>query len=201
MMEKICKRITMLLLVIMVTTQAFAQNSATEQIKRRAAEKVGLMNDYISYMANKKKSDKTRIYYKTKALRLFAGGGDSYEENGVQKEGVQMEVTSINRKTKSRRLMKKYFQSLIDFNYNDVQITSTDVADIKVSQLQRIGENLFVCTCYFEQAFVGYMDGRPVYKDITRKHVKCYVYAEETESGTEFMVLLGDVTADQTRKL
>lgn len=200
-MEKICKRITMLLLVMMVITQAFAQSSATEQIKRRAAEKVGLMNDYISYMANKKKSDKTRIYYKTKALRLFAGGGDSYEENGVQKEGVQMEVTSINRKTKSRRLMKKYFQSLIYFNYNDVQITSTDVADIKVSQLQRIGENLFVCTCYFEQAFVGYMDGRPVYKDITRKHVKCYVYAEETESGTEFMVLLGDVTADQTRKL
>ena len=145
----------MLLLVMMVITQAFAQSSATEQIKRRAAEKVGLMNDYISYMANKKKSDKTRIYYKTKALRLFAGGGDSYEENGVQKEGVQMEVTSINRKTKSRRLMKKYFQSLIDFNYNDVQITSTDVADIKVSQLQRIGENLFVCTCYFEQAFVG----------------------------------------------
>lgn len=200
-MEKICKRITMLLLVMMVITQAFAQSSATEQIKRRAAEKVGLMNDYISYMANKKKSDKTRIYYKTKALRLFAGGGDSYEENGVQKEGVQMEVTSINRKTKSRRLMKEYFQSLINFNYNDVQITSTDVADIKVSQLQRIGENLFVCTCYFEQAFVGYMDGRPVYKDITRKHVKCYVYAEETESGTEFMVLLGDVTADQTRKL
>ena len=201
MMEKISKRITMLLLVMMMITQAFAQSSATEQIKRRAAEKVGLMNDYISYMANKKKSKKTRLYYKTKALRLLAGGGDCYEENGVQKEGVQMEVTSINRKTKSRRLMKEYFQSLIDFKYNDVQITSTDVADIKVSQLQRIGENLYVCTCYFEQAFIGYMDGRPVYKDITHKHVKCYVYAEETESGTEFMVLLGDVTADQTRKL
>ena len=201
MMEKISKRITMLLLVMMMITQAFAQSSATEQIKRRAAEKVGLMNDYISYMANKKKSKKTCLYYKTKALRLFAGGGDCYEENGVQKEGVQMEVTSINRKTKSRRLMKEYFQSLIDFKYNDVQITSKDVADIKVSQLQRIGENLYVCTCYFEQAFIGYMDGRPVYKDITHKHVKCYVYAEETESGTEFMVLLGDVTADQTRKL
>lgn len=44
------------------------------------------MNDYISYMANKKKSKKTRLYYKTKALRLFAGGGDCYEENGVQKK-------------------------------------------------------------------------------------------------------------------
>ena len=93
MMEKISKRITMLLLVMMMITQAFAQSSATEQIKRRAAEKVGLMNDYISYMANKKKSEKTRLYYKTKALRLFAGGGDSYEENGVQKEGVQKATT------------------------------------------------------------------------------------------------------------
>lgn len=37
MMEKICKRITMLLLVIMVTTQAFAQNSATEQINLNSA--------------------------------------------------------------------------------------------------------------------------------------------------------------------
>lgn len=54
-MKKICKRITMLLLVMMVITQAFAQSSATEQIKRRAAEKVGLMNDYISYMANRKR--------------------------------------------------------------------------------------------------------------------------------------------------
>ena len=107
-----------------------------------------------------------------------------------------MEVTSIKRKTKSRRLMKTYFQSLIDLGYSQVNITSTDIADIKVSQLQKIGENLFVCTCYFEQAFIGYQDGRPIYK-----HVKCYVFAEETENGTELMILLGDVTADETRKL
>lgn len=200
-MKHIYKRMTMVLLVMMMISQAFAQSSITEQIQRRAAEKVGQMNDYIAFMANKNKKSNTRIYYKKKALNLFVGCGESYEEDGVSKEGVQMEVTSVNRKTKSRRLMKSYFQSLIDLGYNQVSITSTDIANIKVSQLQKIGENRYVCTCYFEQAFVGYRDGIPVYRDITRKHVKCYVYAEETENGTEYMVLLGDVTADETRKL
>lgn len=51
-----------------------------------------------------------------------------------------MEATSIKRKTKSRRLMKTYFQSLIDLGYSQVSITSTDIADIKVSQLQKIGK-------------------------------------------------------------
>lgn len=195
------KRLAMLFFTIIMTSIVFAQNQLTEQIKRRAAEKVGQMNDYISFMANKNKKANTRLYYKKKALNLFVGCGESYEEDGVRKEGVQMEVTSIKRKTKSRRLMKTYFQSLIDLGYSQVNITSTDIADIKVSQLQKIGENLFVCTCYFEQAFIGYQDGRPIYKDITRKHVKCYVFAEETENGTELMILLGDVTADETRKL
>lgn len=192
---------TLLVFVIMVISHVFAQSSIDTQIQRRAAEKVGQMNDYISFMANKSKKPNTRVYYKKKALNLFVGCGDSYEEDGIRKEGVQMEVTSINRKSKSRRLMKDYFQSLIDLGYNQVSITSTDVANIKVSQLQKIGENQYVCTCYFEQAFAGFRDGRPIYKDITRKHVKCYVYAEETENGTEYMVLLGDVTADETRKL
>ena len=200
-MRYILKKMTMLFLVMMMINLAFAQSSTTEQIQRRAAEKVGQMNDYIAFMANKNKKLNTRIYYKKKALNLFVGCGESYEEDGIKKEGVQMEVTSINRKGKSRRLMKNYFQSLIDLGYNQVSITSTDIANIKVSQLQKIGENRYVCTCYFEQAFVGYRDGRPVYRDITHKHVKCYVYAEETENGTEYMVLLGDVTADETRKL
>ena len=166
------KRLAMLFFTIIMTSIVFAQNQLTEQIKRRAAEKVGQMNDYISFMTNKNKKANTRLYYKKKALNLFVGCGESYEEDGVRKEGVQMEVTSIKRKTKSRRLMKTYFQSLIDLGYSQVNITSTDIADIKVSQLQKIGENLFVCTCYFEQAFIGYQDGRPIYKDITRTIVR-----------------------------
>lgn len=62
------KRLAMLFFTIIMTSIVFAQNQLTEQIKRRAAEKVGQMNDYISFMANKNKKANTRLYYKKKLL-------------------------------------------------------------------------------------------------------------------------------------
>ena len=172
-----------------------------EMIKRRAAEKVAQMNDYISFMASKRKSTENRKYYKTKALNLFMGKGFSYEENGVEKDGVMMETSSVNRTSVNHSLMRDYFDRVIRLRYSDVKITSTEIADIKVSNLQQIDENLYVCTCQYDQAFVGYRDGKPAYKDITTKRIKCYVYAEDTEDGLEYIILLGDVTALETKRM
>lgn len=69
------------------------------------------------------------------------------------------------------------------------------------SDLQKIDDNKYVCTAYFEQVFVGYREGHPVYKDRTRKKVKVYILAEETIDGQEFIVLLGDVTALETNRI
>lgn len=190
--------LSMLCIVISVSAQITDQD---EMIKRRAAEKVAQMNDYISFMASKKKSLDTRKYYKTKALNLFFGKGYSYEENGIEKDGVMMEITSVNRKSVSHKLIRIYFDNLINLKYTDVQITSTEIANIKVSNLQQIDEDLYVCTCQYDQAFVGFRDGRPVYKDITTKRIKCYVKAEDTEDGTEYIIMLGDVTALETKRM
>ena len=70
----------------------------------------------------------------------------------------------------------------------------------------KIDDDTYVCTCYFEQAFCGYRDGKPVYKDITRKKVKCYVVRqvildEQEGEQHEYMVMLGDVTALETRRV
>lgn len=184
--------------VTSVSAQTYEQE---EEMKRRAAERVAQMNDYISFMASKKKTRQNRVYYSTKALNLFVGRGYEYEEAGVPKDGVMMEITSVNRKKTTHKLIRDYFSALIDLNYTDIKITSTDIVDIKVSNLQKVGENLYVCTCQFDQAFVGYRDGRPVYKDITTKRVKCYVMVEEVEDGPdEFIVMLGDVTALSTKR-
>lgn len=60
---------------------------------------------------------------------------------------------------------------------------------------------MYVCTCYFEQVFVGYRDGRAIYKDITRKKVKCYIEIQDVEDGPqEYVVLLGDVQAIDTKR-
>ena len=97
--------------------------------------------------------------------------------------------------------MKTYLLNLANLRYSDVVITSTDVSNIKVSSLRKIDEDTYVCTCYFNQTFIGYRDGIPVYKDRTSKYVKCYVYLESTEDGLEYIIRLGDVYATDTERL
>jgi len=200
------KKIILAIVALMAVTFSYAQSDVQEVLKRRAAEKVGQLCDYIEFLANPQNEYKTRNYYKTKALNLFINKGEEYEEDGIYKKGVLMEVTSIWRKKPSQRLMKDYFTGLMNMRYSKVVIESTEVSNIEVSRLQQIDDDTYVCTCYFEQAFCGYRDGIPVYKDITRKKVKCYVVKEvilDDQGGEqhEYMVMLGDVTALETRRV
>lgn len=197
-MNNMKKLFVFLISVFFITTASAQVNK--DLLMRRAAEKVSQMNDYISFMASKKKSVEVRQRYRTNALNLFIGEGNSYEENGVQKEGVLMETTSVNRQGKKNELMRDYFTRIINYNYNDVNITSTGIAEIKVSSLQKVSDNMYVCTCQYDQAFVGYRDGRPAYKDITTKRVKCYITVERTVDGEEYIIKLGDTEAIATKR-
>lgn len=200
-MKSFLRRIVVLQFAFLFFLPTMGQNAVDEQIKRTAAQRVAQMNDYISFMADKSNDMKTRQYYKKQALNLFAGRGYNYEENGVNKEGVRMEITSVNNTRPRSKLMRAYFNGLMNLTYQMVSIQSTELASIKVSNLQKIDNNMYVCTCYFDQVFVGYRDGRPVYKDITRKKVKCYIEVQDVEGGPqEYVVLLGDVQAIDTKR-
>lgn len=200
-MKSFLRRIVVLQFAFLFILPIMGQNAVDEQIKRTAAQRVAQMNDYISFMADKSNDMETRQYYKKQALNLFAGRGYNYEENGVNKEGVRMEITSVNNTRPRSKLMRVYFNGLMNLTYQKVSIQSTELASIKVSNLQKVDNNMYVCTCYFDQVFVGYRDGRPVYKDITRKKVKCYIEVQDVEGGPqEYVVLLGDVQAIDTKR-
>lgn len=200
-MKTVLKRIVALQFALLLFLPIMGQSSVDEQIKRTAAQRVAQMNDYISFMADKSNDMDTRQYYKKQALNLFAGRGYNYEENGVNKEGVRMEITSVNNTRPRSKLMRVYYNGLINLTYQQVSIQSTELASIKVSNLQKVDNNMYVCTCYFEQVFVGYRDGRAIYKDITRKKVKCYIEIQDVEDGPqEYVVLLGDVQAIDTKR-
>lgn len=200
-MKSFLRRIVVLQFAFLFFLPIMGQNAVDEQIRRTAAQRVAQMNDYISFMADKSNDMETRQYYKKQALNLFAGRGYNYEENGVNKEGVRMEITSVNNTRPRSKLMRVYFNGLINLTYQKVSIQSTELASIKVSNLQKVDNNMYVCTCYFDQVFVGYRDGRPVYKDITRKKVKCYIEVQDVEGGPqEYVVLLGDVQAIDTKR-
>lgn len=188
--------------VLFFSVPLFSQNQTEdERIMSHTPHIVAQLNDYISFMASKKKPTEDRKRRKTNALNLFLGNGFSYEENGVEKEGVMMETTSVNRSTVNTLLIRDYFDRLIRLRYSDVEIKSTEIADIKVSNLQQIDENLYVCTCQYDQAFVGYRDGKLIFKNIETKRIKCFISSEDTEDGKEFIVKCGDMTALETRRL
>lgn len=179
---------------------SFAQQDIEEMIHIRVPEKVAQLLDDIEIIANPENSKDVRTRFKGKAVRLFIANCEPYEEEGIQKKGVEMEITSIYRTKPRRRLMKDYFTGLMNLRYSKVEIKSSKIHDIQVSELRQIDENTFVCTAVFVQVFVGFKDGKPVYTDRTKKSVKCYVYREDTMDGYEYIVKLGDTKALETKR-
>ncbi len=201
------------IVILMSSISVNAQNYNEEKLfQQRAKERVKLMNDYVSFMADKSKSQETRYYYRKKALPLFIGKGYEYEENGVTKQGVMMQTTSVNRPgVVTNTLLRDYFSRLVNLRYSKVKITSTEIADMKVSDLKKVdssdGKTLYMCTVQYVQYFRGeYADGY-VYADKTTKRIVCYVEVEEIESDVygkpkfEYMIMLGDVEALHTERL
>ncbi len=196
-MKKFAKTLTCILLMTLTVTPI---NGQEKDIKYRIAEEVQQMNDYISFMADKANAEKTRLYYRDEALNLFIGKGQAYEEDGVMRDGVMMQITSKTYNTVTNKLMRNYFWNLIKgLNYyTEIEITATDAAEMKVSDLRPIGDNMYECTCQYVQVFIGRRDGQIVYKDRTTKMIKCRVVKEDTEDGEEFVTMLGDVYALST---
>lgn len=197
--------IVRILFLLFSALSASSVNAQTVEIKKMlmkcSAEKVAQLNDYISFMSNKNETKQKRTYYKDKALALFVGKGFSYEENGAEKDGVTIEITQINSGAVSHKLVRQYFDNLINRPSTNIQIKSIEIGNIKISSLQQIDKDTYVCTCQFDEAFIGYHDGKALYKDITTKHVKCYVYAYELEDGIEYIVRLGDMIALHTNRM
>ena len=183
-------------------------------IQRPLMRHVEIINDYVSFMADKSKSQETRYYYRKKALPLFIGNGYEYEENGVTKQGVMMQTTSVNRPGVTNTLLRDYFSRLVNLRYSKVNITSTEIAGMKVSDLKKVdssdNKTLYMCTCQYVvyYRFDGGLDRFDnAYVEKSTKRIVCYVELDETEidatdrPNCEYKILLGDVESISTERL
>ncbi len=188
------------LILLLLSVSGFAQTEA--MLQKRAAQKVGQMNSYIAQMYDKSLDTSDRQKFKAKALNLFIGRGYDYRYYGAKK-CVMMEVTSLLSRTKKNDPIREYFDRIINIrNYNKIEVTSTDIVDMEVSELREIDDDLYECTVCYVQEFRGYKDGRMLYGDRTKKDVQVFVKAEMDEDGAwEFIVLLGDTKATTTDRL
>lgn len=214
--------VSLLVALFFASSNTFAQSAQDmEVLKQRAKEKVKQLNDYVSFMANPQKANKTRYFYKEQAQKLFINDCERFKEiveykdgskEEVWRDGVTMEVASLRNRKPRPRPMKKYFQGLIALAYKSVAVEAADIVDMRVSKLQPYGKDengkmMYICSVYFDQAFVGRRGDGGVYKDITHKWVVCYVQVddvldEETgETYPEYMVKLGDVYVESIENM
>jgi len=199
---KHCIVTTLLMVLGSLVTQAKDPKLPDEEIiTPHVCLKVKQICDYMEFLANPDNNREVKAKYMLKAMRLFLADCEPYEEDGIQKRGVEMEITSTYRTKPRRRLMKDYFTGLMNMRYTKVDIQSLDIHDIQVSQLRLIDENTYVCTATFVQEFTGYKDGKPVYSNRKKKNIKCYVLREKTIDGEEYIIKLGDTKALDTQRL
>lgn len=207
-----CAIVAITLMSSALTTLAQDQDDIDyDLIKIRLAQQVAQMNDYVSFMADKKIMLQDRREYKQDAENLFIEDCNAFDEiiqykdgskRRITREGVTMQTISLRSKRTTTMLMKDYFERVINFKYQSVTIETTSIDAMYVSKLQPTDDGKYICSVYFDQAFVGRRADGGVYKDMTRKWVVCHVEVQTMLDGTnEYIVELGDVFVDSVRPL
>lgn len=175
-------------------------NDFRDLITRQVQMKFDLLNECISNMADRNNSLQDRLNCKTQALSLFIANGDSYLDDGIYKDGAIIETISLYRQKPIRRLIRDYFDGLTHNKYSKVEISTTQVFEIDVSDLKRIEENLYEASICYEQFFIskGYQD-RKLSIERTIKNLNVYIFTEETNFGTEHIIKFGDIIGYETQ--
>ncbi len=182
-----------------------------KQLNMSLIENVAQLNDYIVLMSDPSKTVNVRNAYRSKALDFFIGKGNPYEdcifaENGqvqkLQNNGVTIEITTKFRRRPVRRLVKDFLTSIIAMRYKPVEVVGVEmISEIEESTFLKISDDFYVVSGWTEQAFNGYKEGNPVYKDISRKKKSIYFRVLNTEEGEIINPLLGDVIAIEQEKV
>lgn len=181
-------------------------------ISWHAREAVGMLTNYLTDIADKTIARNTRSYYKGLTLKLFIGEGNDYKELILNNEGqvvdtvlrkaVTMEISSLRNPKPRKKPMALFLQGLVDNRYRSVAIQTTEIHDMKVSEIRKIEDGKYECTVYFEQVFV--VGGKDIQHGVINRiprRVTCEVDVIETDEGIEVLQLLGNMTAFETRGL
>lgn len=200
------KLLSIVLFALVATFPAQAQvNDLSEQdiqaFKDRVGEVIDMFQNNLSILGGKKHSLKVKSVYKKSALKLFIGEGLPYTDpDGNQRQGVQMQVSSIkNGKTVKRSTaLTTYLDNLIKLPYAEVKLTQADT--YRISNIYKVGDH-YEATATIFQRFEGYVgkDMKKKYSDITQKNIKVYIIPEnDYVLGQHWSVRLGDIEVVDT---
>ena len=153
-----------------------------------ALEKVRDLSRYISIIGDKETqwSEAQRVIKRT--LELFS-------------EGAEMGVSSLNTDKIKYYPVAKYFERLMQLNYQKVEISWYNIEYISDLERQPDGRYVGVITVY--QKFEGTTKEGLKYVDVTKKDITVYVERKSTQiEGRKINfwdVLLGDIRVSETK--
>lgn len=183
--------------------------SDMEALKEQAKNKVDQFNDYISYIASKRRyknaadqaeDSRNKDLAIVEACKLFIGEGKQSKDNYGNIIPAPIMQTSVKKRNGSivmrEDIIPEYLRKMKNKKYTELVVKSSEAHF--TSDAKKVGPDEYEMTLSYAQIYIGKMGEVTVYTDKTRKTIKVYVKRYIVDGRTRWHVLLGSVKVDAT---
>lgn len=188
-------------LAIIGIASASAQELTGEIVGTKLQEKALILNDCLSFLAQKDRSADIKKHYMNQALGLFVNKGEPFDIDSTKYEGAYIITKSAYRNKPVKRKVKDYLQGVMDLRYTPIDLSAIKIpalpALIDSKSFVKCGDNLYRFTTMITRELAGYIDGTPVYKDITPFEFSIYIGMKDTIDGKEYVIYLGNIEVEE----
>ncbi len=194
-----------IILIVSIAVLSFhcmvAQNLTGNVIVSKLKEKVEILNDYQNMLADKDKAPDVKRHYMTQALNLFVNQGEPFSIDTIKYQGAYITTKSALRNKPVKRKIKDYLQGVMDLRYTPIDLSAIKIpalpAVIDNKSFVKCGDNLYKYTTLITRELAGYIDGIPVYKDITPFEYSVFIGMKDTIDGREYIIYLSDFEVEE----
>lgn len=178
-----------------------AQNMTGEIVSNKLQEKAQILNDCLMFLSQKDRSVDIKKHYMNQALSLFVNNGEPFSTDSMKYEGVYIITKSSLRNKPVKRKVKDFLQGVMDLRYTPIDLTAIKIpalpAIIDSKSFVKCGDNLYRFTTLITRELAGYIDGTPVYKDITPFEYSVFIGMKDTIDGKEYIIYLSDIEVEE----
>lgn len=173
------------------TNDSGAADVDMEEYSNKALVKTDELGEYIRTISDKA----TPFEDANKAIDLACG---LFIKDGTDS---RIEVSKLSSKKKDKYLIRTYLGKLKLTKYDQVKLSWANID--YVSQLKKGPDGNYYGVVTLQQTFEGFIDGKVVYKDVTKKNItiilKAYKKEVEGEAKELWDVFLSDVGVVETK--
>lgn len=200
-MKQIKTIIFIFVLMISGGTTSWAQEITGEMVCSTLQRKVQILNDYLSFLSQKDRNADIKKHYMEQALSLFVNNGEPFSIDSVKYDGAYIVTKSAYRNKPVKRKIKDYLQGVMDLRYTPVDLSAIKIPDLPAviddKSFVKCGDNLYKYSTLITRELAGYIDGIPVYKDITPFEYSVFIGVKDTIEGREYIIYLSDIDVEE----